>query len=110
MRTKVVGATVFAGLVVATMLAALLPQAIFAERMAPPPASGEGLITMAIPLGEHKQQITVIDPHTRTMAVYHVDGEITLKSVRNIHYDLQMFDFNGTKPSSREVRAMVDQK
>lgn len=51
--------------------------------------------------------VTVIDPRTRVMAVYHVDrssGEITPKSVRNITWDLQMTEYNSGKPLPQDVR------
>ena len=47
------------------------------------------------------------------MAVYHIDtvsGEIVLKSVRNIHYDLKMMEFNGTSPLPGEIRAILEQR
>jgi hypothetical protein len=68
---------------------------------------------VAGPAGDHRQQLAVIDPETRSLAVYHIDtssGEISLKSVRNIHYDLRMSEFNGTSPLPREVRSMVELK
>src|SRR5690348_16528053 len=46
---------------------------------------------------EGRQQITVIDPKQKVMAVYHVDrttGAISLRSVRNLQCDLQIEDFN----------------
>lgn len=104
------GVTVFASLALAAVLAAMLPQVGFAQRAAPMPGGGPGLITFTASLGEHKQQVTVIDPETRTMAVYHIDGEIVLKSVRNIRYDLQMVEFNGSKPLPREIRSLAEQR
>ncbi|MGH7136028.1 MAG: hypothetical protein ACREHD_09830 [Pirellulales bacterium] len=56
------------------------------------------------------QQVTIIDPKTRVMAVYHVKaatGEIELKSVRKFDLDLQMEEFNPTVPLPREVRSQV---
>ena len=47
------------------------------------------------------------------MGVYHIDlasGEIVLKSVRNIHWDLQMGEFNGNKSAAREVQSLLDQQ
>jgi hypothetical protein len=84
------------------------------EQVSPPPftVSGEsqGLITLASPpLGE-VQQFTVVDPATRAMAVYHVDlktGQIELKSVRNLRFDLQLEDYNGVTPKAKEVRIQV---
>jgi hypothetical protein len=51
--------------------------------------------------------VTVVDTRQRVMAVYHVDrttGESTLKSVRNITWDLQMTDFNTGKPLPQDIR------
>jgi hypothetical protein len=51
---------------------------------------------------------TVFDPRQRVMAVYHEDrasGEITLKSVRNITWDLQMIEFNSGKPLPQDIRS-----
>lgn len=70
----------------------------------------QGLITLASPPVEGSQQFTVVDPATRAMAVYHVDlkgGQITLKSVRNLRWDLQLEDYNGVTPKAREVRIQV---
>ncbi len=56
------------------------------------------------------QQVVVIDPEARVMAVYHIgpnNGSITLKSVRDIRWDLRMEEYNGTKPSPRDIRAML---
>ncbi len=44
------------------------------------------------------------------MCVYHIDasGVITLKSARNIHWDLQMEQYNGTSPLPRDIRSQND--
>lgn len=58
-----------------------------------------------------RQQVTLIDPRTRVMAVYHVDratGALSLKSVRNVHWDLQIEDFNSANPTPREIRALTE--
>jgi hypothetical protein len=47
------------------------------------------------------------------MAVYHIDtnsGKIVLKSVRNIHYDLKMIEFNGTDPLPGEIQSMLGER
>ena len=74
---------------------------------------GQELITLTSPVDDHRQQITVIDPRMRVMSVYHVQrdtGEIALKSVRNIHWDLQMVQFNGVNPLPREIRLLLEQE
>jgi hypothetical protein len=43
------------------------------------------------------------------MAVYHVDrasGEIILRSVRNLTWDLQMMEFNSGEPLPQDIRDM----
>ena len=62
---------------------------------------------------EGRQQITLVDPQTRTLAVYQIDqttGAIALKSVRQVHWDFQLDDFNTTNPTPREIRAMAERR
>ncbi len=76
-------------------------------------ASAGGLIALACPAGDHRQQLTVVDPTMKVVGVYHIDtatGDIVLKSVRNIHWDLQMVEFNGGSPSPREIRTLLEQR
>jgi hypothetical protein len=71
------------------------------------------LIALSHDLGDGRQQVTVIDPKARVMAVYHVErtsGEIALKSVRNVHWDLQMEEFNGVSPAPRDIRSLLEQR
>jgi len=73
-------------------------------------ASGQ-LIALSVEAGDGHQQVTLVDPKLRVMSVYHVDkatGEISLKSVRNFHWDLQMEDYNGDEPSPREIRLLLE--
>lgn len=76
-------------------------------------ASGEGqLIAFAATIGEKYQQVTVIDPKTRAMSVYHIDladGKIRLRSVRNFHWDLQLVHLNGQPPLPQEIQAILEQ-
>lgn len=68
------------------------------------------LITFMAPAADNRQQLTVIDPRTLAMAVYHVDtttGAVALKSVRNIQWDLRMSEFNGQSPTPREIQSML---
>ena len=113
MRIAVLGASVVASLVSALLMAALAPNVGFAQRTAPSHVnSGGGVIALATAAGEH-QQVTIIDPDTRALSVYHINlvtGGVELKSVRNIHWDLQMTEFNGTSPLPREIRSLLEQK
>ena len=113
MRIAVVGASAIAGLVIAALAVAVGPSEGFAQRAAPAPANQGELITISARAGENREQLTVIDPETRSMAVDHIDttsGKIVLKSVRNIHYDLRMMEFNGTSPLPGEIRALLEER
>ncbi|MBL8826812.1 MAG: hypothetical protein JNM18_07475 [Planctomycetaceae bacterium] len=75
-------------------------------------APSSELITMLSPLGDVHQQLVVIDPRVRTLSVYHIQtatGEVALKSVRNIHWDLQLSHFNNTGLTPPEIRTLLDQ-
>ena len=114
MRNAVFGASVIVVLLLAILAASAVPSIGFAQRGAPSPitASG-GIIALPAAVGDHQQQVTVINPETQVLAVYHIDlanGEVTLKSVRNIHWDMQMTEFNGTSPLPREIRSLLDQR
>ena len=74
-----------------------------------PGASPSHLITHTAetPTG---QQLTVIDSGRRAMAVYMIEkatGRVTLKSVRQLHWDLQLEEFNGVSPTPREIQSLL---
>ena len=84
-----------------------------------PNAQSEGdsdtgeLIALSSDISDGRQQITVIDPGSRVMSVYHIEhtsGAITLKSVRNIRSDLLMDEYNTNSPLPREIRAILKQR
>ena len=82
---------------------------------AQPPAIGPSgeLIALNSDVEAGRQQIVVIDPKSRVMSVYHIEhatGVISLKSVRNIHADLLMDEFNTDSPLPKEIRAILDQR
>jgi hypothetical protein len=67
------------------------------------------LITHVLPADGGPQALVVVDPGQRVLAVYHVDkatGEIVLRSVRNITWDLQMVEFNSGEPLPQDIRNM----
>jgi hypothetical protein len=107
-----IGGVVIASLVLAAV-AAVSPSVGFAQRPPSGATSAGPLVTLSTSIPDHGEQVTVIDPETRTMAVYHIDtatGKIVLKSVRNIHYDLKMMEFNGTDPLPGEIRSMLGER
>jgi hypothetical protein len=82
------------------------------EAAAQPAASGE-FVVLNMALGERRQQVAVIDAKTKCLCVYHIDaesGQISLKSVRNLRWDLELQEFNGTSPLPREIRSLVEQR
>jgi hypothetical protein len=79
----------------------------------PQPVCGGDLIAVPSPMGDKGQMLTVLDPRQQTMGVYWIEaatGKITLRSVRNIRYDLMMTDFNGDNPLPREIRLQLEQR
>ena len=55
---------------------------------------------------QHLQAITVVDPESKRICVYHADlatGTVKLCSVRRIHGDLQFTEFNPMTPTPREI-------
>jgi hypothetical protein len=52
------------------------------------------------------QQLVVLDQSLRSLAVYHVDatGNVQLRSVRALMWDLRMEEFNGQAPTPSELK------
>lgn len=86
------------------------PQA-FAQLPAIPPNAGSSLVTHTSSLPDGGQLLIVVDPSRLTVCVYHVDGasgELALRSVRDIRWDLQMSEFNGVRPLPQEIKSLLD--
>lgn len=83
-----------------------------AQRPALPEATSPGgLWISASPLDESRRLLLVIDPHLKNAAVYHVDaaaGTLTLKSTRDISYDLMVGDFNAQAPKPADLKKMLE--
>ena len=112
MKRALLGVLVSAGLVMVVASVWDRPTAVFAQRMAAPATSETGLIALPS-AADHGQQVTVIDPRSRVMSVYHIDavtGRIKLMSVRNIAWDLQMMQLNSENPQPQEIRSLIEQK
>lgn len=111
MRHTVLGMVVGAGLMMAAVSLGGEGGRAIAQRPTTVPEASAGLIALPTPLGEGRQMLTVIDPRTQAVAVYQVDavkGEIVLKGVRKIQWDLQIEEFNGAQPLPSEVRSLVE--
>jgi hypothetical protein len=106
------GAVVCAGLVIAAMAGRGVSGPAYGGggEMSPLPPSGE-LIAHVTAVDGQPQIVTVIDPRQKVIGVYHVDratGEITLKSVRNFTWDLQMVEFNSGEPLPQDIRSGLE--
>ncbi len=77
------------------------------------PASDRQWICQMAPAQETAAHaISVVDPDSGVIAVYHIDklsGDIELRSVRKIEWDLKLEEYNGCKTSLHpaEVRNML---
>ena len=80
----------------------------------PPTGGGDQagpLWTLATPLDDGRQMLLVVDQQNRTMAIYHVDpasGGLTLKSTRDIRWDLMIEDFNCQEPRPAALKKMLE--
>lgn len=82
-------------------------QPVLPQRL--PMAAAGDLMAFSSETGSGPAQVTLIDVKSRVMCVYHVDrttGQIELKSVRNVQWDLLMEDFNGVHPLPSEIRKL----
>ena len=74
----------------------------------PPAAAAMTVLRLdADDAGDH---VIVVDPATKVMSTYYVSresGKMTLRSVRNLTWDLQLEDFNPTTPSPKDIRAVI---
>ncbi len=115
MKRAILGTLLGAGLAALGVGVFDRPAELLAQHTAAYSPTGPGGELIALPsLGADKSQmLTVIDPRQQAMGVYHIDltnGKITLMSVRNIRWDLQMTEFNGVNPLPREIRALLEQR
>src|SRR5688500_17334651 len=84
------------------------PRQVVQER-----AASAELWALSHDAGDGRQQITLVDPRQRVIAVYHVDratGALQLKRVRNVQWDLTIEDYNSGSPAPRDIRALRDQQ
>ena len=110
MKATLIGA-IGGALIVALAGSFLRESPVYAQR--PGANDSAELITVTAPLDATHQQLTVIDPRMQVISVYHMDlptGAITLKSVRNIRWDLQLVEFNGTSPLPSVIRSQLDSR
>jgi hypothetical protein len=118
MKSAILGTLVGMGLVMAAAAMAeqrgeaVTPRIVSAMPGAAAVA-GHELIVMPTTLNEKTQMLTVVDERQRVLSVYHIDmatGKIALKSVRNIHWDLQINDLNNEDPLPQQIKSLLEQK
>jgi hypothetical protein len=112
MKRAILGALLGAGLVAVAVGLCGRRSEVFAQHAAPnqPVVAGGELIAIPTADGDKAQLLTVIDPRQQAIGVYRVDlgsGRVTLLSVRNIQWDLQMTEFNGVNPLPGEIRSQL---
>jgi len=76
-------------------------------------ASSPDLLALSHDGADGRQQVTIVDPRQRVMAVYHIDrtsGAVQLKSVRNLQWDLMIEDYNSAAPAPRDIRLLKEQQ
>lgn len=111
MRRSLFGALVVAGLVIAAVADRGSTKWAFGAPGEPAGLSSledRGLIAQVTAESGQPLTVTVVDPRQRVMGVYHVDrstGEIALRSVRNLTWDLQMVEFNSGNPLPQDIRS-----
>lgn len=110
-RTRLAGLGIAALAVTSWYL--LDPGETAAQRPAgrPLPDATTGLWISASTMEDGRRLLLVVDPQTRTVAVYHVDaqtGGLALRSTRDITWDLMVGDFNAQAPKPDELRKMLD--
>ena len=114
MRSAILGAMIVGSLLVAGLWGGSGPTPVFGDGLPAHRASkSHELVTFSCPASDGKQQLTVIDPETKVMGVYHVNsatGEIVLKSVRTIYWDLQMVEYCTPTPTPAEIRSLLERK
>ena len=115
MRGTVLGILLVAGLIVTAMGAIpahsdVAPHGAIPGRIAVP--NNQMIVESTVVEGRY-QQVVVVDPRQNTLAVYHVElvsGNVELRCVRNITWDLQMTHFNGKKPLPSEIQSLLERR
>ena len=113
MKTAVLVVLLGAGLVIVAVGATPDRGEPFPRRFTPCGSSkpDSELIALSTMLGDKCQQLTVIDPKLKVMSVYHIElatGNIELRCVRNIHWDLQLEYYNGKGLLPSEIQSMLE--
>lgn len=112
---RATSAGLLVGILVTWMLsdASSSPPSAFAQRFTgsePAAAPRDDLIAITGAVTDGQQLILLVDPQRRTLGSYLVNartGQISLRSVRNIRWDLELEEFNGMEPSPDKIQALL---
>jgi hypothetical protein len=117
MRRAVLGSVVLVGCVIAAVAATPDRPDGIPPRGVPvhfyPNAANSDLIVVSANVRDQYQQLTIIDPKSRRMAVYHADfatGVPVLRATRHFEFDLELEAFNGKDPLPDEIRTLLSPK
>lgn len=95
----------------AVIAAWLMPTGeLSAQRTGRSGGESAGLWASDSSLADGRRLLLVVDPATRHAAVYHVDpdrGTLTLRSARDISWDLMVEDFNAQEPKPAALRSLL---
>lgn len=82
---------------------------LHAQRIALPTAGSLWIADSA--LDEGRRLLILVDTASRHAAVYHVDaasGSLTLKSARDLSWDLTLGDFNAQEPKPAALKKLLE--
>jgi hypothetical protein len=79
---------------------------LFSQSGTPAAAASTSMQVVSSVNNNGVQQLVVLDQSLRSLAVYHVDvtGNVQLRSVRSLVWDLRMEEFNGQAPTPSELK------
>jgi len=102
---------VAAGLLLVATVWLAWPEPLAAQRAGRPGADQGGLWVSDSVLPDGRRLLMVVDQANRHAAVYHVDadrGTLTLRSTRDISWDLMVEDFNAQDPKPAALRNLLN--
>lgn len=121
MRAKALGLMVAVGIAWSIVSDGDTIQRAYAQRFDGTNSSGNqqavvgdgGLMVVSAGSSGNQQTLVLVDPQTRRLASYQVDlstQKVSLRSVRNIRWDLEIDEFNGTEPTPERIRALLQSR
>jgi hypothetical protein len=104
------GARTLAAIAAMALAAFVGSRELAAQRAGRPLPEANGLWISESPVDEGRRLLVVVDPATRHAAVYHLDtttGSLSLKSTRDITWDLMVDDFNAQEPRPAALKRLI---